>query len=164
MASPPVPGKRGGPGDERELTPEEEAAYVAGLERIELEKQRALADPGPSWREWFFYDHAKWWVGLGFLVVDVWAVGSWFTDGNDTPTRALGAVLTLAAVLYPEVLLYRYLWRRPSENESWSTGPFRPSWKALREFGRWTPEADRLRARGRSPTPTDGVPHPEEFL
>ena len=160
----PVPGTPGGPGGPHDLTPEEEEAYEAGIERVELEKQRALADPGPTWREWFFYDGAKWWVGLGFLIVDVWVGGSWFTDASFSGLRVLGAVLCLAAAFYLELLLYRYLWRRPSDTDLRRSGPFRPGWMGLREVGRWTPEAARLRAHGGGPSVPDGTPRSDEFL
>jgi hypothetical protein len=161
----PTPATPGGPGDDHELTPEEEEAYRAGIERIELEKERALANPGPSWSEWFYYDAAKWWIGLGFLIVDAWVGGAWFTDGAFSSERALGAALCLGAAFYVEFLIARYLWRRPSESDLRRPGPFRPGWTALREVGRWTPEAARRRAHGGgTPYLDDGTPRPDEFL
>jgi hypothetical protein len=162
---PPSPGTAGGPADTGQLTPEEEEAFQRGLDRIALEKQRALEDPGPSWREWFFHDHAKWWVGLGFLIVDVFLGASWFTDGAFSALRVAGAIGCLAPAVYLEVLGWRYLWRHPKEGDSATGQPFRRSWKSLRQVGRWTPEAERLRASGRNDIAmNDGTAHPEDFL
>ncbi|HTT16607.1 MAG TPA: hypothetical protein VMH49_04540 [Thermoplasmata archaeon] len=150
--------------DERELTPEEEAAFRVGLERVQEEKREALVDPGPSWREWFFYDAMKWWLGIVFLIADAWVVTSWISDGVATATDIVGVVLSLAAALYLEVLLYRYLWRRPSDPDLVGRGTFRPGWKALREVGRWTPEASRVASRAARRRPEQGGVDPNEFL
>ena len=147
-----------------ELSPEEQEAYEAGMERVEQEKQRALSEPGPTWREWFFYDGSKWWVGLVFLIVDAWVGGYWFSDGNYTADRTVFAALSLAGAVYLELLLYRYLWRRPTDASKSHGKPFRPGWTALREWGRWTPEAERMRARGTPPPAPDGGPSADEFL
>ena len=155
------PGDAGPSEADAEITPEEQRAWELGLERLEEEKRAALKDPGPTWREWFFYDHAKWWVGLLFLIADVWIVGSWVSGGGVTGLGAVGLVASLAAATYLEMLLWGYLWRRPTEGTPRGRGRFRPSWRALREFGRWTPESARLRARG---VPDDGSPTPQEFL
>ena len=163
ISRPPTGGTLAQPKDLSELTPEEQEAFEAGLERVEIEKARALADPGPTWREWFFYDHAKWWVGLGFLIVDVWVGGAWFTDGAFSTTRLLGAVATVVPAFYVEALLYRYLWRRPSDTELRKPGPFRRTVFTLREFGRWTPESDQIRA-GKVIRSPDGGPNLDEFL
>lgn len=146
---------------EHELTPEEEAAWEAGLERVAEEKRRALEHPGPTWREWFFYDHARWWVGLLFLIVDSWIATAFLHSGTISGVGAAEDAASLAAAIYLEFLLYRYLWRRPTER---SFGRFRPSWTALTEFGRWTPEGERVRRGEGPPVPEDGGPSPREFL
>ena len=164
LPRPPPEGTLGGPAHAEELTPEQQDAYEAGLERAEQEKRQALLDPGPSWREWFFFDAAKWWVGLGFLIVDVWVVASWIAAGTFSIVRAVAALLTLVGAIYLELLLYRYLWRRPSDTGPRRPGPFRPSWRALREVGRWTPEEARRRATGDSGPAADGSLRPDDFL
>lgn len=156
------PAESEGAGDQ--LTPEELAAYESGLEELDAQKRRALLDPGPSWKQWFFYDAAKWWIGVGFLIVDVLAAGSWFAGGALSTTTAVEAVLTLVPLLYVEALLYLYLWRHPSDADLVRHGPFRPSWKALREVGRWTPEAEARRAAARGAAVGDSSPQPDEFL
>jgi hypothetical protein len=152
------------PGGSVELTPDEEAAWEAGLERVAEENRRAIRDPGPSWKEWFLYDGAKWWVALVFLIVDSWIVTGWFSYGTITRTGVLGAVLSLVLALYLEVLAYRLLWRRPSEDGSRRGQRFRPGWTALREVGFWTPEAARFRAGGPRPAPEDSAPDHRDFL
>jgi NADH:ubiquinone oxidoreductase subunit 3 (subunit A) len=147
-----------------ELTPEEQAAWHAGVERVEQEKREALRAPGPSWREWFFYDHARWWVGLLFLIVDVWVFSAWAYGGDFAALNVVGLTLSLAVAVYLEFLTWGYLWRRPSETSERRYGRFRPSWRALREFGRWTPEGAGLQDRSDLPTPEDGSPNPREFL
>ena len=159
--APPLFGSKEADEDDRELTAEEAKAWEAGLERVAEEKRDALRDPGPTWKEWFFYDHAKWWVGLGFLVVDSWIATGWVYNGGLTVVGAAETVVALAAAVYLEFLLYRYLWRRP---KAISRARFRRSWTALTEFGRWTPEAAAHRKRGTPPVPADGGPNPQEFL
>jgi len=162
--SKPPTGTLGALPQDGELTPEEQEAWDAGVARVEQEKHEALLDPGSSWREWFFYDAMKWWVGLGFLIVDVLICGSWITQGSFSQWQVVGAALSLLAALYLEILLYRYLWRRPSETELRRPGPFRPNLLALREVGRWTPEGDPRSAHYAARRSTDGTPRPEEFL
>ena len=122
-------------------------------------RQRALADPGPSWRDWFLFEFARLWVVLGFFVVDIWilvyalASGAWILSG-----------VLMVAAFYLQFLGYRALWYRPSDPPLPGT-VFHPKAWRLREFGVWTPEADRLRA-GLSPyaevRPDRG--DPAEFL
>ncbi len=150
------------PHDQTELTPDEEAALAETLDRVDQEKRLALLDPGPTWKEWFFHSHAKLWVGLSFLILDAFIFGTWISDGSFPASHIVGAALSLAVGLYGEVLLWRYLWRVPGDDEPILGSRFRPSWKALREFGRWTPEAAELRAH--PPAATDGGPDPGEFL
>jgi len=151
-------------GVDRDFTPEEEQAWREGLERLAHDKAEALSDPGPSWREWFFFDHAKWWVGVGFLILDTWVVASWISGGVDTSWAVLGACASLVGALYLEFLLYRYLWRRPSEDAPRAGRRFRPSWTGLTEFGRWTPEGVRARQAGARGAIDDGSASPHEFL
>jgi NADH:ubiquinone oxidoreductase subunit 3 (subunit A) len=147
-----------------DATPEEQAAWQAGVERIEQEKREALRAPGPSWHDWFFYDNAKWWVGLLFLVFDVWIAGTWIDGGNLSTLGAVGLALSLVLAVYLEYLAWGYLWRRPALVTERSHRLFRPNWRALREFGRWTPEGAGLRGRGSVVAPEDGSPNPREFL
>jgi hypothetical protein len=150
--------------DRRALTPEEEAALQLGLERVQEEKRQALLQPGPTWREWFLYDAMKWWLAILYLIVDSWIVVAWI--GNDTITllTVTGTLLSLALAFYLEILLYRYLWRRPDERETAGRERFHPGWLALREAGIWTPEASVVVARDARRGPEDGAPDPHEFL
>lgn len=128
----------------------------------EEERKRALEHPGPTWREFFFYDFMKVWLVLGFLIVDVWAVGAFAQ-----PFNPAAMLLSLVALLYGEFLLYRFLWYRPGDSEATRSARragFRPTWSRPVAFGRWTPEADRARS-GRDPY--EGYvrgPDPREFL
>jgi hypothetical protein len=139
-------------------TPEEEAALDERIELVLEEKRRALADPGPSWREWFFFDGAKWFVGLGFLIALVLVATYWLEATN---YLALG--LSVAAVFYGEFLLYRFLWYRPSRHSSARRRAFRPGPFRLTALGRWTPEAEEERAGG-TPVSPDGGPDLKDFF
>ncbi len=152
------------PEDEAELTPEEEEAFRAGTERVLEEKRDALADPGPRWGEWFLYDGAKWWVGLGFVIVDSWVAGFWFEVGGWAKVTVAAMIASLVGALYLELLLYRFLWRRPTEQERVGQGPFRPGPLALREVGIWTPEAVRHREAAARRRVHGGGLDPREFL
>lgn len=137
--------------------PEEEVAFRERLEEVVHEKRRALEDPGPPWREWFLHDGAKWWVGLGFLIVDTWILAG----GLEAGVPALGALLLLPAT-YLQFLLWRMLWFRPPIDRP-VRGDFHRSWTRPVEFGRWTPEGVVVRTRGRAALGPEG-PNPKEFL
>lgn len=120
----------------------------------------ALAEPGASWREYFYYSFAKAWGVLGFAIVDTWIAAIWVQ-----PLQAAPLFFSLAGALYLEFLFFRYLWYRPGPDDSASTGSFHPTWTRPVRFGRWTPEAERVR-RGLSaidPSEVTG-PDPSEFL
>lgn len=152
-----------------------------GLPRIDAEtRRRAIEDPGPTWREWFFYDFLKVWVALGFLIVDSWVATVWLD-----PFDPYGMAASLLVALYLEILAYRYLWYRPGEAGRstryvfvplWSTRArggragevaerSRRNWFTPRPFGRWTPEADRVRL-GLAPFEGESTAPPDagEFL
>ncbi len=145
----------------QELTPEEEDAYEAGLARVAEEKHQALLEPGPSWKIWFLYDHARWWMALLFLIVDAWII-TYFVE----PIDLVGLLLALGATLYLEFLVYSYFWHRPSSDGGASMGKFRRRWYRPVRYGRWTSEAERARHQrsGSSPGITPGAPDPQEFL
>ena len=147
--------------DETRLaTPEEESAYDAGLDRVAEEKRRALHDPGPSWKAWFLHDAAKWWLGITFLVVDSWLIVGWLEVFDLPALLASGA-----AAIYLEYVLWSYLWKRPKDEARVGVRRFRRSWWRPFEYGRWTPEAERLRLHGGPPPAAgEGEPSPHEFL
>ncbi len=147
-----------------DLTPQEEAAWDAGLARVAEENRRAIQDPGPSWKEWFLYHGAKWWVLVAFLVVDSWVVTGWFSYGAISTSGAVFAALSLTLAIYLELLIYRLLWRRPPEDSARRSRRFRPGWTALREVGLWTPEAARFRSGAARPVADDGTPDHRDFL
>jgi hypothetical protein len=126
--------------------------------REELDKHRALQEPGLPWREWVLYRAVPWWLGIALLIPDASIVVTWIELDN-----VIGLVLSLGAALYLEFLLYRYLWYRPDPYGKRRRGPFRPSWTRPVEFGRWTPEGEAQR-RGERPGATGNTPHPDEFL
>lgn len=142
---------------ETERTLEDDALISDRLDRVEEEKRRALAEPGPSWREWWYYSASKWYVLLGFFVGDVWAFASWAELDLWIP-----AVATLMVLAYGEFLLYSYLYFRPIETDSRRRRRHRPSWLQPVAAGRWTPEGALLRS-GVAIGGNDG-PSPEEFL
>lgn len=121
-------------------------------------RQEALSDPGPTWGEWLIGPFAKVWLALGLFVVDSWIVVLW-----TVPFNALGLLLSLAGALYLELLLWRYLWFAPDREEDLKNLPFKPSWDRLTRFGRWTPQASRLRA-GEDPYESHPVDDLSEFV
>ncbi len=136
----------------------ERFALEARMDRVAEEKRRALGEPGPTWREWWFQSGSKWYVGLGFLILDVWLLSAAFEAGAAT----LG-FLALLPALYAEFLLYRFLYYQPPVGPSASEGRFRRTWTRPVEYGRWTREAAIEKAGGTVPR-AEGGPDPREFL
>jgi hypothetical protein len=133
--------------------------FVSASDRLELEKQLALREPGPTWREWAFFTGFKPWFAVGFLIADAWIATGWLEAGN---LVAMG--VSLVAAVYLELLLYRYLWYRPHPQEIRGRGPFHATWLRLAEYGRWTPEAERARAGLPLETTPEQGPDAREFL
>jgi len=126
-------------------------------DRVAVEKARALEEPGPSWRTWFFQSALRGYYFLGILIVDVQLFVFWLEVSN-----VPGHVASLVVALYLEFLLYRYLWYRPRDDVA-PQGSFRRTWLRPAEYGLWTPEADLVRA-GVSIYRTEEGPSPKEFL
>jgi len=146
-----------------ELLPDEEADLEARLARVREEKRLALLDPGPSWKEWFYYRASKWYILLGFIIVLAWEVAYLFPAYGVPYYYVLPLI---AATVYLQFLTYRYLWYRPKrEGTSHSSreGRFRPTWLRPVPWGRWTPEAADARA-GRPVILPEQGPDPREFL
>jgi len=136
------------------------AARAKAADEFDREKQEAITNPGPGWKEWFLFSGAKTWVVLGFFVIDSWVFAYWFS-----PFNPAGMGLSLAAAVYLEFLAYCYLWERANpERAARPTKPFRPNFRRLREVGRWTPEGVRAKQQGTTPEQTTGGPRREEFL
>jgi hypothetical protein len=126
------------------------------LDRVAEEKRRALAEPGPSWRDWFFHEAAKWWIGLGFLILDSWVIVECLDLG------ATAAIFpALVAAVYAEFLIWRCLWYEPDLSRSGRA--FHRSFVRPVRFGRWTEEWAYARAHPNSAIPGEG-PSPDEFL
>lgn len=126
-------------------------------DRVAAEKARALEEPGASWRTWLYQSALRGYYFLGMLIVDAQVVVFWI----EVPSLT-GLVASLAVALYLEFLLYRYLWYRP-RSDARPRRPFRRTWLRPAEYGRWTPEADLVRA-GVSIYRTEQGPNPKEFL
>jgi hypothetical protein len=125
-------------------------------------RKKALAEPGPTWTEWFYASFLKVWIPLGFLIVDVWAVGYFLEAGV---LWAAGAVVPVA--LYLNFVGWCYLYAHPGGDRSRSVrSDFHPTPIRPFEWGRWTPEGTRVR-RGlppyEGPRPED-APDPAEFF
>jgi hypothetical protein len=125
---------------------------------VREEMDRAREDPGPTWREWFFFHAAKWWIGLGFLIVDTWIVVSAIQIG-----LALSLVI-LAVALYLEVLTWQVLWHRPDSLSVRDSDENRLWWIRPMAVGRWTPEAEEIRQGLRLSGSAETGPDPKEFL
>jgi hypothetical protein len=129
-----------------------------GFPKIDPEaRKKAIEEPGPTWREYFYYSFLKVWIALGLFIVDIWIAAYWLR-----PINPLGLALSLAAAIYLEFLLYEYLWARPKVDET-AARRARRTWLRPVIYGRWTPEADRLR-QGLPITPGYRGPDPREFL
>ena len=122
----------------------------------EEEKKRALAEPGPTWKEWLYFTAFRWWFGILFLVVDSWVVVEFLEIGS-----VVGLLAGAIAAVYLEYLLYVYLWRRPVPTRHVRLR--RARWPPV-EVGRWTPEAFAARAAGVRPTLPRDTADPREFL
>ncbi len=124
---------------------------------VRQEMELARQDPGPSWREWFLFSAAKWWLGLAFLIVDVWVVVSAFTYGALT-------LLLLVVAVYLEIVLWQYLWHRPESVSHGRNAENRLWWLRPVPVGRWTPEAEEVRGHAPVSGATETAPDPKEFL
>lgn len=125
---------------------------------VREEMDRAREDPGPSWREWFFFHAAKWWIGLGFLIVDTWILVAALQIG------LLLSILLLLVALYLEILTWQFLWHRPDSMSLRSPEGNRIWWIRPVPIGRWTPEAEEIRLGHRLAVGPDAAPDPKEFL
>ena len=122
----------------------------------EKTRQEAIEDPGPSWRDWFYYSFLKGWILLALFAVDSWIIAIWLQPVN-VPAMAA----SLAGALYAEFLLYQVLWYRTPE-ETPLRG-FQRTWLTPVRHGLWTPEAAEGRL-GIGPSPVPAGPDPREFL
>ena len=101
---------------------------------------------------------------LLFLVVDVWALVAWSDGGGSY------LLLAFAGLAYLEFLLYQYLYYRSPTRSRRRGASFHRTWYRPVEFGRWTPEGERIRTgrggvRGdeEGAAPAEG-PSPDEFF
>lgn len=123
------------------------------VDQVAAEKKAALAEPGPSWKEWGLHSALKWYVALAFLMADGWLVDTVLVAGS-----YLGLAALVPAV-YAEYLVWQYLWYRPEEARTTRRRP--PRWAHPVRFGRWTAEGDRAR---RGELVLTDEPTPSEFL
>jgi hypothetical protein len=112
------------------------------------ERKRALAQPGLGWKDWALYSGLKPWIGLGLLIVDVWALvtviglasqptyGLWALLGLE-PLAVVTLSLVSAMTIYLNLVVWSYLWANPREGDL-RPGAFTPTaWKPF-AVGRWT--------------------------
>ena len=138
--------------------PAAEAAFSAQVDRVSEEKRRAREAPDTPWRTWWFHSGSKWYVGLAFLIADVWIVDLAYSSG-----ALVAGLVALVFAVYAEFLLYRYLYYVPDPEWDNPSAPFRPTWVRPVEFGRWTEQGAAIRAGGTVAAPEAG-PDPKEFL
>jgi len=134
-----------------------EAGQRSLEDRVAEEQAAALREPGPSWRQWLFQSAFRAYFLLGMLIVDAQIVVFWYEVGS-----TVGLVAFLILAVYLEFLLYRYLWYRPRFDAP-APRRFRRTWLRPAEYGRWTPEAELVRAGGSIYAAEQG-PNPKEFL
>lgn len=135
--------------------------YRAGGYLPKLEgpaREQAISEPGPTWGEWLVGPFAKVWLALAFFIADSWVFVLWAVPFN--PYAMAGSI---AAALYLEFLCWRYLWFAPDREDDLKHLPFRPSWTHLTRFGRWTPQAARVRA-GQDPYEAPAAEDMTEFV
>ena len=151
----------GPPPEELHESPEEVTRFRAAAEEIEDGKRQALGEPGPSWKDRWYYSASKWYIVLLFLIVDAWALGSLFVAWYI-------AVPVLVALVYGEFVLYEYLYRRPHPERRHRGISIRRSWYRPFGVGRWTPEGAAIRTGARSADEViesaDEGPSAEEFF
>lgn len=127
----------------------------------EEDRKAAIAELGPSWREYFFGPFAKVYVLLGFLIVDSSLAVYWVQ-----PIDLYGLLPTLGVAVYLEYLAYQALWYMPAGGLSASSrGSGWHRWVHPVPYGRWTSAYQRAR-RGLAPGPASGRdgPDPSEFF
>ena len=151
---PSTPSSSTAPGDGGTEVPAREPSLE---DRVDQEKALALAEPGPSWRQWMFHSAFRAYFLLGMLIVDAQIVVFWIEEKS-----SVALVVTLILALYLEFLLYRYLWYRPRFDAP-ARRPFRRTWIRPAEYGRWTPEAELVRA-GSPIYSSEQGPSPKDFL
>jgi hypothetical protein len=123
------------------------------------EREEAVAEPGPTWTQYFEREFLKWCWGLVVIVVDALVVATFLS-----PVDLAAMLPALAFVTYLEFLGYRYLWYRPDPDVESRHAEFHRTWLRPSRFGIWTPEAERLKS-GKSPFADGRVgPDPSEFL
>ncbi|MCI4346699.1 MAG: hypothetical protein L3K07_08130 [Thermoplasmata archaeon] len=124
------------------------------------ERDEALSDPGPTWKEYFEREFLRWCWALLIIIVDVWIIAT-FLAPLDVPAM----LATLVGATYLEFVGYRYLWYRPDPDAESLHSTFVRTWTRPRRFGVFTPEAERQKA-GLSPFPPGQRmgPDPSEFL
>ncbi len=129
-------------GPTRATTRSSARCFVTNSTASSKRNGRALDDPGPSWREWFFQSAAKWWIGLVSLIVDAWVVvtfleaGLYADDGPRCDRRALPRVPLVPVPLVP------------------------PDLSRSRADGSIARGSSRCRSAGGHPRPTPRAPHP----
>ncbi len=147
--------------DRSELpAPEFDTATREKIEAAADEKERARREPGLSWHDWLYFQAFKWWLVIGFVVVDGMLVAQWIEIN-----AAWAIAPTLIVAAYLEFLLFMALWYRPDPEtlRRRRRAPFRPTWYRPTEVGRWTPEAT-LRQRLPPDSYAPDAVDPEEFL
>jgi hypothetical protein len=120
----------------------------------------ALADPGPSWRQWFFDSFAKVWILFLFFVTDVWILVAWLSPFSSSNLPY--AFLSFAGAAYLESLVYQFFYYEPPELTRSSHEVVAHRWLHPVPRGRWTPEWAASKAV--ATTNGDGSPDPREFL
>jgi hypothetical protein len=138
--------------------PAAEFAFESQVDRVQEEKRLAREAPDIPWRTWWFHSGSKWYVVLGFLIIDIWILSLGFETGL---FLVMAALMILA--FYGELLLYQYLYYYPPEHLPGHRTSFRRTWFRPVPYGRWTTEGEVLRAGGTVATPEQG-PDPREFL
>jgi hypothetical protein len=143
------------------MPPDGPLRRVFGIQSLDEEDHaQAVAAPGPSWSEWFYFEFLKVWLVLGYLILAAIVIAA-FADPLNLAAMAGGLVV----VGYLEFLGWRYLYYRPDpEKESPLNSQFQPSWIRPVRFGRWTPEMWRIRAGERPYRDNEAGPDPREFL
>lgn len=130
------------------------------LPRLEGEdRDKALRDAGPTWREYATRELLRWWYAVAVLIVDAWILSAFIR-----PLDLFVMIPSLAGATYLELLGWRYLWYEPRADEIPGEGFLHSRWFYPVPLGRWSKAAARRRS-GLPPEPKTPVDRgAEEFL
>lgn len=123
------------------------------------EREKAIAEPGLSWKEWALTTGLKPWFALLLLILDSFVLAS-LIEVPELTYRVVALVLLLP-IVYSNVVAYLYLWARPPANLRHAS-KFHPTLLHPFLIGRLQPDREEW-VKGSALEEATAVP-PEEFV